>query len=51
WLEKISEYDFEVQYIPGIENVLADALSRIYTADSPGTVYAPSEYVAHDNDD
>jgi RNase H-like domain found in reverse transcriptase/Reverse transcriptase (RNA-dependent DNA polymerase) len=27
WLEKISSFDFEVVYIPGNENVLADALS------------------------
>ncbi|OBZ62662.1 Retrovirus-related Pol polyprotein from transposon 17.6 [Grifola frondosa] len=49
WLEKISEYDFEVEYVPGVENVLADALSRIYSNDGPGTVRAPSEYAAHDD--
>lgn len=38
WIEKISSFDFEVVYIPGTENVLADALSRIYANDSPGTV-------------
>ena len=27
WLEKISSFDFEVVYVPGSENVLADALS------------------------
>ncbi len=27
WLEKILEFDFEVEYIPGSENVLTDALS------------------------
>lgn len=30
WLEKISSFDFEVVYVPGSENVVADALSRIY---------------------
>ena len=44
WLEKIAEYDYDVQYVPGVENVLADALSRIYSNDAPGTVRAASEY-------
>jgi RNase H-like domain found in reverse transcriptase len=44
WLEKISSFDFEVVYVPGTENVLADALSRLYSYDSPGTVRAHSEY-------
>ena len=30
WLEKISSFIFKVIYVPGTENVLADALSRIY---------------------
>jgi hypothetical protein len=28
--KNISEFDFEVMYIPGSENVLGDALSRMY---------------------
>ena len=51
WLEKISAFDFDVEYVPGADNVLADALSRIYTNDAPGTVRAPGEYVQHDEDD
>ena len=35
-------------YIPGTDNVVADALSRIYSNDSPGTVRAASEYVYSD---
>jgi len=38
WMEKIGEFDFEVVYIPGVENMLADALSQIYFNESPGTV-------------
>jgi RNase H-like domain found in reverse transcriptase len=38
WLEKIGKFDFEIVYIPGSENVLADALSRMYSNESPGTV-------------
>ena len=48
WMEKISEFNFEVQYAPGVENVLADALSRLYSNDAPGTVRARSEYTYHD---
>ena len=38
WLEKISNFTFEVVYIAGSDNVVADALSRLYSNDSPGTV-------------
>ena len=31
--------------MPGVVNVLPDALSRVYSNDAPGTVRAPSEYV------
>ena len=48
WLEKISTFTFEVTYIPGSDNVVADALSRIYSYDSSGTVRARSEYTYHD---
>ena len=34
WLEKISSFTFEVVYIAGSENIVADALSRIYSNDS-----------------
>jgi len=50
WIEKISSFDFEVVYVPGTENVVADALSRIYSNDVPGTVRAWSEYTYHDVD-
>lgn len=48
WIEKIGEFDFEVVYVPGVENVLADSLSWIYSNDAAGTVRAPSEYTYHD---
>jgi hypothetical protein len=48
WLEKISSFSFEVVYIPGSDNVVADALSRMYANDSPGTVRATSEFPLHD---
>ena len=48
WLEKISAFTFEVVYIAGSENVVVDALSRIYSNDSGGTVRTKSEYTYHD---
>jgi hypothetical protein len=48
WLEKISSFSFEVIYIAGSENVVADALSRMYSCDSAGTERARSEYTYHD---
>ena len=53
WCEKISEFDFDIVYVPGTENVVADALSRMYSNDSGGTIRAESEYTYFDvvNDD
>jgi hypothetical protein len=48
WIEKISKFDFEVVYVAGSENVIADVLSRMYSADSPGTVRAATEYTYFD---
>ena len=48
WLEKISSFIFEVVYAPGSENVLADALSRIYSDDAPGTERVRSEFTDFD---
>jgi len=47
-MEKISEFDFEIIYMPGSENILSDALSRLYSYNGPGTVHACSEYTYHD---
>ena len=51
WIERISEFNFDVEYLPGPLNVLPDALSRIYSNDAPGTVRAPSEFTEHDEDE
>jgi transposase InsO family protein len=48
WMAKLAEFDFAIEYVPGKENVLSDALSRMYSADAPGTVRTASEYVQHD---
>ena len=48
WLEKISSFIFTVEYAPGSENVLADALSRLYSNDAPGTERIHSEFTEFD---
>ena len=50
WLERLSEFDFEILYVPGEENILLDALSRMYEYDAPGTIRAPGEYLQCDLD-
>lgn len=35
WLEELLELDFEVVHLPGIKNILPDALSRLYDEDQP----------------
>ena len=44
WIEKISEFDFKVEYVLGVDNILADALSRLYSNDRAGMVRSSSEY-------
>ena len=39
WLEWLSEFDFKILYVPGEENILPDALSRMYEYDAPGTIH------------
>ncbi|KAJ3482856.1 hypothetical protein NLI96_g6704 [Meripilus lineatus] len=51
WFETIAEFDFDIKHVPGIENILADALSRIYAYDSTGTVRSPSEYTEYDENE
>ena len=45
WLDVINEFDYDIEYIPGNTNELADALSRIYSDEPEGVVRADSEYV------
>ncbi|KAJ3486050.1 hypothetical protein NLI96_g4519 [Meripilus lineatus] len=53
WVDVLNEFDYDIQYIPGETNVLADALSRIYSDEPIGIQRAKSEYVQdkEDNDD
>jgi hypothetical protein len=50
WMEALGDFSFEIIYIEGTENILADALSRLYANDSPGTVQAPSEFTQFNED-
>lgn len=34
WLDILLAYDFEVVHLPGLDNTLPDALSRLFPADS-----------------
>ena len=47
-MEKLSEFNFKVQYVAGEENILLDALSHLYEYDEPGTIHAPGEYLQYD---
>ena len=49
WLESLSEFDFGFIYIARTENILCDALSRLYANEAAGTVRAPSEFPQHDD--
>nr|VWO95354.1 Uncharacterized protein [Ganoderma boninense] len=48
WLDVLNEFNFTVHYIPGETNILADALSRIYSDEPLGIERARSEYVGED---
>ena len=48
WMDVLNEFDFSIHYIPGETNVLADALSRIYSDEPMGIERAGSEYVGED---
>ena len=50
WIDILSEFDFEIKYIPGDTNKFADALSRIYSDEPKGVVRAESEYINEGED-
>ncbi|KAF8694387.1 hypothetical protein RHS03_08195, partial [Rhizoctonia solani] len=49
WLDTLSRFHYKIKYIEGTENVLADALSRMYGNDNEGVERAISEYVNESN--
>ena len=55
WLEKIAIFDYNIEYVSGSGNVLANALSWIYAVDSADSLQSQCEYtyfdVVDDNSD
>ena len=50
WMELLLEFDFEIIYIEGTQNILCDALSCLYANDAAGTVRSSTEYLEHDDE-
>ena len=48
WAEYLSRFDFEVVYVKGQYNIVADCLSRYYSSDLPGEKHADHQYVSAD---
>ena len=48
WAEYLSRFDFEVTYVKGQYNIVADCLSRYYLSDLPGETHAEHQYVSAD---
>ena len=48
WMEYLSRFDFDIRYVKGINNKVADALSRYYKSDTSEDVHGLNEYVNAD---
>ncbi len=48
WMEYLSRFRFEIKYVKGVLNKVADCLSRYYSEDTPNDVHPESEYVNAD---
>ena len=48
WAEYLSRFDFEIIYVQGKENVVADCLSRYYKSDTEGDKHPSYVYVSMD---
>ncbi|CAG8664628.1 16962_t:CDS:1, partial [Acaulospora colombiana] len=50
WLDQLSYFDFDISYVQGTANIIADALSRIYSDEPKGVIRAASEFVTDPDD-
>lgn len=48
WMEYLSQFDFDICYVKGISNKIADALSRYYESDTKFDAIPPHEFVSAD---
>ena len=48
WAEYLSRFDFEVVYVKGQHNIVADCLSRYYSSDRPDELHPEHQYVSAD---
>ncbi|KAL1938571.1 hypothetical protein VTO73DRAFT_11594 [Trametes versicolor] len=48
WDEYLSRFDFEIVHVEGVENKVADCLSRYYENDAPDEIHPPQAYVNAD---
>jgi RNase H-like domain found in reverse transcriptase len=48
WMDHMSRFDFNITYVKGELNKVADCLSRYYENDTEFDVYEPHEYVRED---
>ena len=48
WMEYLSRFDFDIRYIKGISNKVADTLLHYYESDTPEDVHGTHEYVNAD---
>jgi len=49
WMEYLSRFDFDIQYVKGVSNKVADSLSRYYQSDTWEDVHPSYDYVNADS--
>ena len=48
WMEYLSQFDYDIQYIKGTSNKVADSLSRYYQSDMDENNHSSCDYVTVD---
>src|ERR1700724_470036 len=49
WMEYLSRFDFDIQYVKGVSNNVADSLSQYYQSDTWEDVHLSYDYVNADS--